>query len=197
MVHNPTGRLTAALKTVFSAGEADGLARLIQGVGGDGEVAYQAIDLPETERDDIILLAYEERLLIPCASRPGSAWEDRVLSLAPGAVYFMPRVVKALMDSAALSGGLNPDDAVRKALSEAGDEPVAGMLALFKALQPHTVARQIEAGLMAIIHRRTTPGLDLHDTLDQFVLAGMMSPCPSRSIATGLAWYEISPILYW
>lgn len=186
-----------ALKTIFSAEEADGLARLIQGVGSDGEVAVQAINLPGADRDDLILLAYEERLLIPCATRPGSAWEDRVLSLAPGAAYFMPRVVKELMASAALTGDLNPDDAVRKALAEAGNEPVAGMLALFKALQPHSVARQMEAGLMEIIHRRTTPDLDLHDTLDQFVLAGMMSPCPGRSIATGLAWYEISPVLYW
>ena len=68
---------------------------------------------------------------------------------------------------------------------------------LTMALKPHTVSRQMETGLMEIIQRQTTPDIDLHDAIDQFVLAGIMSPYPSRSIASGLAWYEFHPALFW
>ena len=39
--------------------------------------------------------------------------------------------------------------------------------------------------------------LDLHDTIDLFVINGIMSPCPQKSLITGLSWYEISPAMFW
>ncbi|MCM2284297.1 MAG: hypothetical protein NDI81_05925 [Desulfobacula sp.] len=32
---------------------------------------------------------------------------------------------------------------------------------------------------------------------DFFVISGMMSPCPQRSLRTGLSFYEVSPVLFW
>jgi hypothetical protein len=39
--------------------------------------------------------------------------------------------------------------------------------------------------------------LDLHASMDLFVLAGMMSPCTGMSVPSGLAWFEINPSLFW
>ena len=199
MPHDPLSHLISALHTVFSSEEALWLARLVQSVDPTGEVFYQAIDIPEAIKDDYILLAYEERLLLPRMSLPGGAWQDRLLTMGAGVVYFMPLVIKVLMDKASGSGVFKPESAIRHVLADTGADAtiVDRMLQLFLALQPHALSRQMEAGLMDMINRGTTPDLDLHDALDQFVLAGMMSPCPNRSMSSGLAWYEIHPALYW
>jgi hypothetical protein len=91
----------------------------------------------------------------------------------------MPRDVAYRVTSALNPVFLNETDADRRH-------------ALLRALLPHAVARQMEAGSMDVISRSTTPGLDLHNTVDGFVLAGIMSPCPGRSITSGLAWYELT-----
>ena len=199
MSHEPAQPLISALRAVFSPQEAAWMALLIRSAGTAGEVAYQDIDLPAAIKDECILSAYEDRLLLPRMSLPGSAWEDRLLAMGDDIVYFMPRVVKALMDTASVKGVFEPAAAIRHVLSDMGADAagVERRLRLFLTLQPHAKSCRIEAGLMEVIHRGTTADLDLHDVLDQFVLAGMMSPCPSRSIATGLAWYEIHPALYW
>jgi len=53
-----------------------------------------------------------------------------------------------------------------------------------------------ETGLLNLYYNRLEPAADLHDILDIFVINGFMSPCPSKSLVTGLAWYEINLVLY-
>lgn len=199
MTHSPAYYLISALGAVFSPEEAHWLARLIRSAGPTGEVAYETIDLPPSVKEDYLLLAYEERLLLPRMSLPGSAWQDRLLTMEPGVVFFMPRFFKVLTDMAAVSGVFDLNAAIHHVLADTCIDAtrVDRLLQFFLAIQPHALSRQIEAGLMDIINRSTTPDLDLHDTIDLYVLAGMISPCPNRSMTTGLAWYEIHPALYW
>jgi len=55
----------------------------------------------------------------------------------------------------------------------------------------------ILTGLLKFYHEKYDFGLDLHHTLDLFVIGSIMSPCPQKSFITGLSWYEISPALFW
>ncbi|OGQ89912.1 MAG: hypothetical protein A2464_13640 [Deltaproteobacteria bacterium RIFOXYC2_FULL_48_10] len=57
--------------------------------------------------------------------------------------------------------------------------------------------RCFEAGLLNLYYERFRFDLDLHALLDFFVIGGMMSPCPHRSLRTGLSFYEVSPVLFW
>ena len=197
MPHDRHKNLVNALSSVFTGEETVCLARLMLSAGPDGEVRYEAVDLPDEIRDEWILWAFEERLLLPRLSRPGGAWQERLLTLQTGAVYVMPPVVRVLMDAASISGALDPAGAIRRSLPETDETRAAQLVLLFDILKRHTVAFQLEAGLMHILNSTCTPGVDLHDALDQFVLAGMMSPCPGRSLTTGLAWYEINRALFW
>jgi hypothetical protein len=54
-----------------------------------------------------------------------------------------------------------------------------------------------ETGLLKIFFKGTAVDADLHDIIDIFVICGIMSPCPQKSLLTGLSWYEINPTLYW
>ncbi|HMA67177.1 MAG TPA: hypothetical protein VKO20_05105, partial [Desulfosalsimonadaceae bacterium] len=78
MTDNTLDNIRNALTAVFPEEEAGNLARLLASVNPDDTLYYEAIDLPAAEKDEYILMAFEERLLIPYASRPGSggAWED-------------------------------------------------------------------------------------------------------------------------
>jgi len=50
---------------------------------------------------------------------------------------------------------------------------------------------------MEIFFKKSLVGIDLHDIIDIFVIYGIISPCPQRSLMTGLSWYEINSTLYW
>ena len=54
-----------------------------------------------------------------------------------------------------------------------------------------------ETGLLEIFFREVPMDCDLHDIIDVCVIFGIMSPCPQRSLMTGLSWYEINATLYW
>lgn len=197
MQPNPHKNLVTALSSVFTGEEAVCLARLMLSAAPNGEVLYEAVDLPDEIKDEWILWAFEERLLLPRLSRPGGAWQDRLLNIREGAVYFMPPVVQVLIDAASLSGVLDPADAIRRTLPERDETKAGQLVQLFNTLKQHAVSFQLEAGLMNILNNTYMPWLNLHDSLDQFVWAGMMSPCPRRSMTTGLAWYEINRALCW
>jgi hypothetical protein len=196
MTQKHSKTLETALKPVFPDEEAEALARLLESFSPHDTIYYENIDLPAEAKDDCILMAFEERLLIPMASAPGGAWQDRTLGLSPGTLYIMPRVVKALVDKASETGRFDPDRAVRDVLAEKDDnEAVDRLLDFFNRLKPHAVSYKIEAGLLSALNRES--GLDLHETIDLFVLVGMMSPCTRGPITSGLSWYEINPALYW
>lgn len=198
MADHTLKNLETALGSVFPADEAACLARLMESFGEADTAYYEAIDLPAEEKDDAILMAVEERLLLPRTSRPGGAWEDRMLTLAPGALYIMPRVVRSLMDIARESGRFEPDAAIRRTLAEKDDQQaVKRLIAYFNSMKPHAAAYKIEAGLLAALNHGPDPISDLHEAIDLFVLVGMMSPATRGPTTSGLSWYELNPALYW
>lgn len=199
MTDNTTANIQKALSAVFSEEEAGNLARLLASVNPDDTLYYESIDLPAEKKDEYILMAFEERLLIPYASRPGSgsAWEDSMLTMAPGTLYIMPRVIRELVFEAASKGALDAEKAIRKVLREKEENLAARLLFFFLAIKPHAVGYKVEAGLMNTLNQGTGDPLDLHETLDLFALLGIMSPCTRGPIHNGLLWYEINPALCW
>lgn len=197
MNENSLKNLETALLRVFSDEEAGYLARLLHSFASNDTIYYEDIDLPEAVKDDCILMAYEERLIVPQLSRAGGAWEDRMLQLQPGALYIMPRVVRQLINLAEDSGVFDTTGAIRQVMSERNESSVTPMLDFFTNLKPHAVSYKVEGGLMNTLNMGSAAPLDLHEVLDYFVQVGMMSPCTRGPITSGLVWYEINPALYW
>ena len=145
----------------------------------------------------MILLAFEERVLIPVKSRSGPAWEDKLLDFAAEGHYFIPPVVKAILDTMRETGKASSDTAVRKTLLKGIEKGVGDVIRLLRMIMKHADNHIFETGLLEIFFRKTAIDCDLHDVVDIFVIYGMMSPCPQKSLLTGLSWYEINPALYW
>ncbi len=197
MTANELKNLETALLSVFSDQDARSMARLLQNIRPDDTAYYENLDLPAEVKDDCLLMAFEERLLIPQCSLPGGAWQDCMLKLEPGVLFIMPRVIKEMVELAAGSGAFDPSAAVRRVLAEQDEALSARLLEFFNTVKLHAVGYKVEAGLMNLINQKSGDPLDLHETLDLFVLMGMMSPCIRGPMSRGLLWYEINPGLYW
>jgi hypothetical protein len=160
-------------------------------------IRYEEIDIVESQKKDLILLAFEERILIPVKSRSGPAWEDKILDFRKDGRYFIPPVVKAIVDTMCETGVPSCDTAVRKTLTNVTQENRIGIIKLLQTIIKHAGNYTFEAGLLEIFFREAAIDGDLHDIIDIFVIYGIMSHSPQKSLMTGLSWLEINSTLYW
>lgn len=189
-------RLEKALQARFSAEEAASLSILLGCGCRRDSIVYEEIAIEPSARDETILLAYEERLLLPMKSIRGSAWEDRILTYSEGERYHMLPVVRLLVQHAQETGRWDPERASAEALAAVGEREIPGVLRLLAELRS-VPAPELEAGVMQALCSRLNIELDMHDALDHCVRCGIMSPRTQRSLHTGLAKYEMNPSLTW
>jgi hypothetical protein len=160
-------------------------------------ICYHEIDVAESQKKDLMLLAFEERIMIPVKSRSGPAWEDRIFDFTNEGRYFIPPVVKAIADTIHDIGELSCDTALRTTLATVNQEDIGGFIKLLQTIMKHADNCTFEAGLLKLFFKEISMDSDLHDVIDIFVIFGIMSPCPRRSLMTGLSWYEINSTLFW
>jgi hypothetical protein len=189
--------LLNTLLKFFPRSDAFLLAALLNNALDKDTIRYKEIDIMERQKKDLILLAFEERILIPVKSRSGPAWEDKILDFRDEGLYFIPPVVKAMVNTIYDSGKPACDTAVRKTLANVIREDSDDFIGLLQATMKHANNHFFEAGLLEIFFKASAMDSDLHDIIDMFVIFGMMSPCPRKSLMTGLSWYEINSTLYW
>ena len=186
-----------ALLKFFSESDAFLLTELLKDNLYKETIRYEEIDIVESQKKDLILLAFEERILIPVKSRSGPAWEDKILDFRKEGRYFIPPVVKAIVDTMCETGVPSCDTAVRKTLTNMTQENRSDFIKLLQTIMQHAGNYTYEAGLLEIFFREADMDGDLHDIIDIFVIYGIMSPCPQKSLMTGLSWFEINSTLYW
>jgi hypothetical protein len=186
-----------ALLDFFSKRDAFLLAELLKENLYQETIRYDEIDIKESQKKDLILLAFEERILIPVKSRSGPAWEDKILDFRNEARYFIPPVVKAMVNTICDTGKPSCDTAVRKTLANVIQEDIGGFVKLLQTTMKHADNYIFETGLLDIFFKELTVDSDLHDIIDTLVIYGIISPCPQKSLLTGLSWYEINSTLYW
>lgn len=186
-----------ALLNWFPKSDAFFLARLLDNHLHKETICYHEIEAAERQKKDLILMAFEERIMIPVKSRGSSAWEDRILDFANEGRYFIPPVVKAIVNTIYETGKPSCDTAVRTTLTNVNQEDIGGFIQLLQTIMKHAGNYTFETGLLKIFFNEISMDSDLHDVIDIFVFFGIMSPCPQRSLMTGLSWYEINSTLYW
>jgi hypothetical protein len=189
--------LVEALNKQFSAKEAQSLAKLLSCSFRTDSIIYEDIELDDKVKDDIILIACEERILLPMKSMRGSAWEDRILNFTEDERYHMPRIVRFLVVKAEETGQWITAEAIGIALEEAGEPNVKAMVSYLEALKTRAPRYELEVGVMQAVGSELSLEMDMHDTLDRFVRCGIVSPRTQRSLHTGFSKYEINPCLYW
>ncbi len=194
---DPLSRLTAALSVQFSPDDAEKMAKLISAALRSENIYTEEIPLSDEDMHDFLLMAFEERILIPVRSRQSGSWEDRVLRFAPEEMFFMPHVVRILFENAGKNGALDAETAVRQVLSHHTENYVEDSVRFLKEMRPHTKSCMAEGGLMSAVAQGAGISSDVHDIVDTCVVAGIMNPCTRGSTIQGLAWYEFHPCLYW
>jgi hypothetical protein len=181
----------------FAEVEAGDLARVLWQAWGPESVCYSDLDVAPESKDDVILLACEERLLLPVRSRGGSAWADRVLSFADDERYRMPHVVRLLVEGAMATGRWDFPGAAAAALTESGESAADRVVELLYRLAAAAREREADIGVMQAASADLGVDLDMHDMLDRLVRCGIASPSTQRSLYTGVAKFEMHPCLYW
>lgn len=189
-------RLEQSLKNHFGAEAAD-LAQIFHVCLDKECTSYAEIDLPEGDKNESLLTAFDERALVPVQKRPSQGWDSCGLRLTAEESYYMPRVVRILLTHARETGRLDTKQAVQEVLAGCSAQDAGNMALLFERAKSHVRSFKFEAGLLHQLGQSLEGPLDLHASMDLFVLAGMMSPCTGMSVPSGLAWFEVNPSLFW
>lgn len=166
-----------------------------------GKVSYDEVEeIAKGDSEDVLLLGFEWRLLIPVRStRDTLEWADAVLLPKPGEVYKMPNVVKYLVEEAIQTGQWNLENAVVRIFKIMGESEWQKMPGLVKKLVQESKDRKINAIQIKKICRE----LDLEDRVDSLIAelkgGGVMSPKLSLLTAVireGSPIYELNPSLF-
>ena len=163
----------------------------------DTSLSYEQIDLARSEKNDLILLGYQQRLLIPSKTSAGPAWEERNIDFAAYSTYVIPPVIRQIPVVFSKKGFICLETLLNLIVADGAAEEVKKLSHLLDTIMTHSTGFKFETGLLKLFYDQLTLKFDLHHTIDLFVINGIMSPCPRKSLMTGLSWYEISPALFW
>ena len=191
----------AALQTLLKGKFSDTDARLLEFFfirhGTQSKLSYADIDLEVEDRNDMILIGYEERLLLPFQIMTSPAWEDRALDFNPTGSYHVTTLARQIKIVVEEQEKFSRETILTGLFPELEQDKIHGLYLLLCDIMTNSSSFMFEAGLLKLYHEKYDFGLDLHKTLDLFVIGNLMSPCPQKSLITGLSWYEISPALFW
>jgi hypothetical protein len=121
---NPDGdaiqRLQTALIAFLGTDELTAeTALIINNACEKGRISFAKVEeISEGKAEEVLLLCWEWRLLVPVRSSKCGEWDDRLLMLDPGEIYELPNVVKHLVTSARRTGQWNPDLALTELFSD-------------------------------------------------------------------------------
>jgi hypothetical protein len=129
-------KLVRALCGLLGGAPPEPLAGVLLRAAGGGKISYEeAKNLAGDETGEVLLLAFDLRLLVPVRSSNDSFnWSDALLLCQPGEIYRMPNLSRHLVLSAAAAGRWEPEKAVAAVFREMGGLDTALMPALVKRL---------------------------------------------------------------
>lgn len=200
-VADEVNKLEEALSSFLSSPELNSLLAqvLIKGCKA-GNISYDELEeIAKDDSEDVLLLGFELRLLLPTRSARGTLeWGDAVLLPKPGEMYKMPNVVKCLVEEAIRTGRWDPGNAVAKIFMIMGESQWEEMPKLVQKLGEEAKDCKINA----IQIKRVCGELDLEDKVDLLIAelkgSGVMSPklgSLNEVIREGSPIYELNPSL--
>jgi hypothetical protein len=191
--------LQKALGSFLKAEDAQKLALLLEQVTKKGTVSYEdARRLVGGDIEDILILAYGWRLLLPTRAVHAGDWEDRMLIPKPGETYQMPNVVHHLVEYARKSGRWEPERALEEVFVESGEPEVERLLSLVERMASELKGRRI----YGVDIKRLCNELGLKERIDPIVSELKACGIVSHKMASftdaareGSPIYEFNPVL--
>ena len=114
--------LSNALNSFLKIEDANKLAKLLGEAVKTGKITYNdASRIINDDIEDILILGFGWRLIMPIKAAKSGDWEDRTLILQPGETYEMTNVVKHLVKNAKQTGLWDPEKAIIEAFKDIGE----------------------------------------------------------------------------
>lgn len=150
------------------------------------------LKIPESVKEDLLILLERERVLIPFETSRTIAWEDRVLTFKPREAYEAPHVIKHLLNRAEETGELDPHYAFKKYLGEIGEPEPDTMTMFFDHVLHNVENGRISAGTLSKIAEELSLEHRMGTIIAELKGGGVISPC-LRDPST--LSYQVNPFL--
>ena len=175
------------------------LAEVLDLVCAMGRVSYGQIkEIGGADTDELLILAYELRLVIPVKTLRTSAWEDRLLEFIDGALYEVPNIIRLLVANAKNTGCWDPGGAIEKIFEDMDVEESTRITYLVEELCRSSECHKISAWQI----KNACKALELSQSADTIIAdlkaAGIISPklkVMSEVKQARAPLYEINPVL--
>jgi hypothetical protein len=199
-------KLKSAIEKRFPKEFSKSLAEILYPLAENKIISYDKIQLEKEKKDELLFLAYDERLLLPFTPRT-LAWNSRPLTLRAEERYEMPPAIQYLIRHAEKTGEWNPEHAVRSYLEAIGESNVEILLTFFQEMK-----RQVRSSKTLSKTKKITPvflkrclrnihakqlviKLELGKTIAKLKGGGIISPFLLKIPEKGPC-YEINPSLF-
>ena len=176
------------------------LARILDIASQWGTIRYEQVEsIAGNETEDVLLIAWQWRLLIPIRTLRCGEWDDRMLLLAPGEQYEMPNISRLMVKDAQCSGNWDADKAIT-AFFEAAGEPLWRLIpSLVRRIKEGCPVQGINAKQIKVACREMGFGERIDTIIAILKGAGIISPklgSLAHMSRTQIPLYEINPVLF-
>ncbi len=176
------------------------LAHLMDKCCISGSVSFEdAEEAAGREAQELLLLAWDWRLLLPRKSRQCAEWDDRIMAFTPGEIFEMNNIVLFLVKAAAETGGWDLDHAVYSMYEHMGMQEPEKLKTLVREIAQTSSCFSINAAEIKMACGRS----GLKDRTDEMIAAlksgGIISPKLMSSgprEKQGFPVYEVHPLLF-
>lgn len=129
-------KLTYALKfLVAEASLAPALASVLEKCCRQSGIRFHEIKTMTGEAaEELLLLAWDWKLLLPRRSGQCAEWDDRIMRFEAGEYYGAPNIIEFLVESAAATGNWNLEAAIRSLYAHMGEPAYDKMPLLVKEI---------------------------------------------------------------
>lgn len=191
-------QLRRALQSFLKIGELDQLTAILFYASESGKITYEQVqELIGADFEDSLLIAIQQRLLLPVGSVKGTLdWDDSVLLFRAGEIYKMPNVIKCLVEDSCQSGEWRPSEAVARIFRDIGEPNWEIMPAIVEKMGEK--AKQNKLNAFDIVE--VCKNFDLADRADTMIAelkgTGVMSPklaTVNEALQIRSPIYELNP----
>ncbi len=193
--------LSQALRIFLDCGElTDKLARVLANVSESETICYEKVEeIAGDHTEDVLLIGWEWKLLIPVRTSRCGEWDDRVLMAEPGEVYEMPNISRLLVEVARQSGEWNSSQSIENFFRMSGEPEWERMPLLVQRLRELSSNGVVAASQVRSACREA----GFEERVDTMIAilkgAGVMSPRLGsllRVVQAGVPLYELNPCLF-
>ena len=194
-------KLSIALKKFLGhEKEVDKLASVLVVLSEKGTISYDEVEgISDISSEDVLILGWKWRLLIPMRTSRSGEWDDRVFLAESGELYQMPNVVQCLVNAARLTGEWNSNEAIIKLFKDMQEPAYRAIPELVRKMREKAVKYRINAVQIKAACRE----VGLEDRVDTMIAilkgSGVMSPnlTPIAQVTRARSpLYELNPCVY-